>query len=58
MHTQTLTLHVSEDVTIMVQISHTEMDTDEFHDEAVDVINNYSYDPEHYRSIKTETTLY
>ncbi len=58
MHTQTLTLAIDEFTTIMVQISHTEMGTDEFHDEAVDVINNYSYDPEHYRSIKTETTLY
>ena len=58
MATQTLKLQVDQDTTIMVQISHTEMDTDSFHDEAVDVINNYTYNPEHYRSIKTETTLY
>lgn len=58
MATQTLKLQVDQDTTIMVQISHSEMSTDEFLNEAVDIICSYEYDPEHYVSVKTETTQY
>lgn len=58
MATQTLKLQVDQDTTIMVQISHSEMSTDEFIEEAVDIIRTYEYDPEHYVSVKTETTQY
>lgn len=58
MTTQTLKLQVDQDTTIMVQISHSEMDTDTFIEEAVDIIRTYEYDPDHYHSVKTETTHY
>lgn len=58
MATQTLKLNVDEFTTIMVQISHSEMDTDTFIEEAVDIIRTYEYDPDHYHSVKTETTQY
>lgn len=58
MATQTLKLNVDEFTTIMVQISHSEMDTDTFIEEAVDIIRTYEYDPDHYYSVKTETTQY
>lgn len=58
MTTQTLKLNVDEFTTIMVQISHSELDTDHFLDEAVDIIRTYKYDPDHYHSVKTETTHY
>lgn len=58
MATQTLKLQVDEFTTIMVQISHSDVDTDHFLDEAVDIIRNYKYDPDHYVSVKTETTQY
>lgn len=58
MATQTLKLNVDEFTTIMVQISHSDMDTDTFIDEAVDIIRTYEYDPDHFHSVKTETTQY
>jgi len=58
MATQTLKLNVDQDTTIMVQISHSDMDTDHFIDEAVDIIRTYEYDPDHFHSVKTETTQY
>lgn len=55
---QTLNLILDEDTTIMVQISNSDMNTDEFIDFAVDLIHDYNYDDSHYYSTKTETTQY
>jgi hypothetical protein len=58
MRTQTLTLNVEENTTIRVTIRDTTMDTDVFIADAIDILENYMYDSEHYHSVKAETTQY